>query len=102
MIPFQFDQNFNFLLRRDHQKNSYERPLLRVGRRQEPLLSFIAETDGKNNSGDKGLIILHDIRLTKSGVSDAVIALGLIIFINNKLLIKFYQRKFFFLTHDVK
>ena len=51
----QFDQNFDFKKKGIIEKNSYERPRLWVGRRQEPILGYIWKFDGKIHSVHKGL-----------------------------------------------
>ena len=52
-----FHQNFNFILRRDHQKNFLWASRLWVGRRKEPILGYVPKNDEKKNSVHKGLII---------------------------------------------
>ena len=52
-------QNFDFKIRRDHQKNFLSASRLRVGRRKEPIIGYVPKNDEKNNSGNKGLIILN-------------------------------------------
>ena len=50
-----FDQNFNFNLRRDPQKNFQWVSRLWVGRRKEPILSYATKNDEKKNPGTNGL-----------------------------------------------
>ena len=52
----QFDWNFDFKIKRDHEKNFLWALRLWVGRRQKPVLGYIyLENWWKNNSGHKGL-----------------------------------------------
>ena len=44
-----FDQNFNFNLRRNHQKNFLWASHLWVGRRKEPILGYVPKNDEKKN-----------------------------------------------------
>ena len=48
-------QNFDFKIRRDHEKNFLWASRLWVGRRKEPILDYIPKNDEKN-SGSIGLI----------------------------------------------
>ena len=48
-------QNFDFNLRRDHQKNFLLASRLWVGRRKEPILGYVPKNYEKNNSGSNGL-----------------------------------------------
>ena len=50
-----FHQNFNSILRRDHQKNFLWALRLWVGRRKEPILGYVPKNDEKKNSVHKGL-----------------------------------------------
>ena len=50
-----FDQNFNFNLRRDHQKIFLWASCLWVGRRKEPILGYVPKNDDKKNLVHKGL-----------------------------------------------
>ena len=53
------DQNFDFNLRRDHQKNFLWASRLWVGRRKEPILGNVPKNDEKKNSVHK------ELKLTK-------------------------------------
>ena len=48
-------KNFDFNLRRDHQKNFLWASRLWVGRRKEPILGYVPKNYEKENSGSKGL-----------------------------------------------
>ena len=48
-----FDQNFNFNLRSDPQKNFLWASRLWVGRQKELILSYVAKNDEKKKSGHK-------------------------------------------------
>ena len=50
-----FDQNFDFNLRRDHQKKFLWTSRLWVGRRKEHILGNVPKNDEKKNSVNKGL-----------------------------------------------
>ena len=50
-----FDQTFNFNLGRDPQINFLWPSRLRVGRRQEPILSYVPKNDERKNPGTNGL-----------------------------------------------
>ena len=63
-MPYQdefvlYCQNFNFEIRRDHQKNFLWASRLWVGRRKEPILGYVPKNDEKKNSGCKGLRCNH-------------------------------------------
>ena len=49
------DQNFDFNLRRDHQKNFIWASRLWVGTRKQPILGHVPKNDEKRNSVHKGL-----------------------------------------------
>ena len=45
-------KNFDFNLRRDHQKNSYERRAYEsVGRRKDPISGYVSKNDEKQEFG---------------------------------------------------
>ena len=50
------EKNFNFEIRRDHQKNFLWASRLWVSRRKEPILSYAPKNNEKKNSGSKGLL----------------------------------------------
>ena len=47
--------NFDFKIRRDHQKNFLWTSRLWVSRRKEPILGYVPKNDENKNSGSKGL-----------------------------------------------
>ena len=51
-----FDKNFNFILRRDHQKNFLWASRLWVGRRKKLILGYVPKNVEKKNLVHKGLI----------------------------------------------
>ena len=51
-----FDQNFNFILRRDHQKNFLWSSCLWIGRRKQLILGYVPKNDEKKNLVRKALI----------------------------------------------
>ena len=56
-------QNFNSILRRDHQKNFLWASRLWVGRRKEPILGYVPKNDEKKNSVHKGLMKMKIFKL---------------------------------------
>ena len=50
-----FDRNFNFNLRRDSQKISYERRAYESVERKEPILGYVTKNDEKKNPDKNGL-----------------------------------------------
>ena len=50
-----FDQNFNFILRREHQKNFLWSSRLWVGRWKDLILGYVPKKDEKKNLVHKGL-----------------------------------------------
>ena len=48
-------QNFDFKIRRDHQKNILWASCPWVGRRKELILGYVPKNNEKKNSGSKGL-----------------------------------------------
>ena len=55
---FLYFQNFNFKIRKDHQKNFLWESRLWVGRRKEPILGYVPKNDKKKNFVHKGLKII--------------------------------------------
>ena len=58
-VFFAFDQNFNFKIRREHQKNSYE----------EPILSYIPLVCGKQYSRSQRVMRYLGQHITRSVTS---------------------------------
>ena len=67
-------QNFDFKIRRDHQKNFIWALWLWVGRWKEPILDYVPKNDKKKNSGSKVLMhkICHSENLQFKGVRETL------------------------------